>query len=207
MNVELSKKDYTLVIDKSGSMDYKDMPGNQSRWKAARESTYAIASKVSKLDPDGLDLWLFSNECKSYRQVSPEKVLQIFQENEPYGGTNMSEVLKQVLKNYFKHRDEQRLKKNGEMVLVITDGQPDNKQEVADILVKSANKLKPEDQLSINFIQVGYDPEATQFLDFLDHELTEKMGARRDFVSTVKINDIERVGLQQFLLNTVAGTA
>ena len=37
----LADRDYTLILDKSGSMAVKDQKGGRSRWAAARESTEA----------------------------------------------------------------------------------------------------------------------------------------------------------------------
>lgn len=46
----LENRDYTLIIDKSGSMSLTDQPGGQSRWVAMQESTLALASKCEQLD-------------------------------------------------------------------------------------------------------------------------------------------------------------
>ena len=47
------KSDYTLIIDRSGSMALKDQAGGRSRWAVARESALALAAKCDELDPDG----------------------------------------------------------------------------------------------------------------------------------------------------------
>lgn len=205
-NYLLQNRDYTLIIDKSGSMSNRDMPNNQSRWQAAEESVYAIAAKVFEFDPDGLDIWLFSNNHKCYPNVGPSTVTQIFQENEPFGGTRMAEVLQKALDEYFHKRDTGKVKPQGEVILVVTDGQPDSREDVVKVLVNSANRLRPSDNLALNFVQVGYDKDATAFLNFLDNELMHKAGARCDFVETVKMGDIEEQGLKQVLLNTLTKT-
>ena len=203
----LHNRDYTLIVDKSGSMSIRDMPNGKTRWKAAEESTTAIANKVFEYDSeDGIDVWLFSNTYQCYPNVGPEKVRQIFKENEPFGGTQMAEVLQKALDAYFEKRDSGRLKTNGEMILVITDGEPDNEKKVVEVLVNGAKRLRSDDNLAINFIQVGKDESAANFLNYLDEELTQQEGAPCDFVETVNMDKIEEVGFQQVLMNTVYKT-
>jgi hypothetical protein len=62
----LENRDYTLIIDKSGSMATKDKPGGSSRWQIMQESTLALASKCEELDPDGMTIYLFSGKFKRY---------------------------------------------------------------------------------------------------------------------------------------------
>jgi hypothetical protein len=38
---KLRNRDYTLIIDKSGSMSTKDQAGGKSRWDVMQESTLA----------------------------------------------------------------------------------------------------------------------------------------------------------------------
>lgn len=203
----LHGRDYVIIIDKSGSMATRDMPGGISRWQAAQESTYAIAAKVFELDPDGIDIMLFSNYVNEFHNVGPARVEQIFMENEPMGGTRMAEVLQIALNNYFAKRDAGKAKPNGEMILVVTDGQPDNRDDVINVLVQNAFRLRSSDKLAINFVQVGNDPSATEFLNFLDNHLIQLKGAPRDFVETVKLAEVEQKGLRQVLLNTITKTA
>ena len=42
----LENRDYTLIIDKSGSMATPDQKGGRSRWVAAQESTLALAIDI-----------------------------------------------------------------------------------------------------------------------------------------------------------------
>jgi hypothetical protein len=78
-------RDYTLVIDKSGSMSTPDQAGGRSRWDAAQESTLALARKCEQFDPDGITVYLFSSRFRRYDNVTSSKVAQIFQENDPAG--------------------------------------------------------------------------------------------------------------------------
>jgi hypothetical protein len=95
----LENRDYTLIIDKSGSMATKDKAGGLSRWQIMHESTLALASKCEELDPDGMTIYLFSGKFKRYDNVTAAKVSTIFQENEPNGRTDLAGVLKDATNN------------------------------------------------------------------------------------------------------------
>ena len=85
----MSDRDYTLIIDKSGSMSTPDQVGGRSRWEIAQESTIALARKCEQYDPDGITVYLFSGRFKRYDDVTAAKVAQIFQENDPAGTTKL----------------------------------------------------------------------------------------------------------------------
>jgi hypothetical protein len=106
----LQNRDYTLIIDKSGSMATPDQKGGKTRWVAARESTFALASKCEQLDPDGITVYVFSGKFKRYENVTSSKVSQIFQENEPSGSTDLAGVLKHATDNYFERKKMVKLK-------------------------------------------------------------------------------------------------
>ncbi|NEO74512.1 VWA domain-containing protein, partial [Moorena sp. SIO3H5] len=89
----LEQRDYTLIIDKSGSMSIRDQLGGKSRWQIMQESTLALANKCEELDPDGITVYVFAGRFKRYDNVTADKVLQIFQENEPSGRTDLAGVL------------------------------------------------------------------------------------------------------------------
>ncbi|MBU6346798.1 MAG: hypothetical protein KGR70_16320, partial [Cyanobacteria bacterium REEB494] len=85
----LNDRDYTLIIDKSGSMSTRDQRGGKTRWEIAQESTIALARKCEEFDPDGITVYVFSGRFKRYENVTAAKVAQIFQENDPVGATNL----------------------------------------------------------------------------------------------------------------------
>lgn len=203
----LRNTDYTLIIDRSGSMVTADMPGGKTRWDTMKESTYAVAAHVFQLDTDGLDIRLFSGFHRYYRNVTPEKVKEIFMENSPMGNTDLAGVLKAALDNFFEQRAAGQLKSGGETMIVITDGQPDDEKEVKEVLTAAVKRLRPDDKLAIQFLQVGKDEGATRFLKFLDDELTKERGVWKDVVSTVSLETIERIGLNEVLLDLVTTSA
>jgi von Willebrand factor type A domain. len=191
----LSDRDYTIIIDKSGSMATRDQAGGKSRWQAVQESTTSLAAKCEELDPDGITVYTFANRFKRYDNVTAAKVSQIFQENEPLGGTNLTAVLQDAINHHFQSGKP-------ETILVITDGDPDDRKSVFQVIIQATQKLKSDDELGISFIQIGDDPQATQFLKALDDQL-QGVGAKYDIVDTVTFQDMEDMTLQEVLMSAI----
>lgn len=195
-------RDYTLIIDKSGSMSTPDQPGGRSRWQAAEESTLALARKCEQFDPDGITVYLFSGRFKRFDNVTSDKVGQIFQENDPSGTTNLAAVLQDATNNYIQRKGAGQTKPNGETILVITDGEPDDRKAVMRVIIEASRHIDRDEELAISFIQVGADPTATKFLKVLDDEL-QGAGAKFDIVDTITLDDMEGMTLSEVLLNAV----
>jgi uncharacterized protein with von Willebrand factor type A (vWA) domain len=198
----LDSRDYTLIIDKSGSMSIKDQPGGKSRWQAMQESTLAIASKCEEFDPDGITVYTFSGKFKRYDNVTSSKVTQIFRENEPSGRTDLAGVLQDALSDYLRRKAAGETQPNGETILVVTDGEPDDRKAVMRVIVETSRQIDRDEELAISFIQVGDDADATKFLKILDDDL-QSAGAKFDIVDTVTMDDMEDMTLTEVLLNAI----
>ena len=198
-----SDRDYTLIIDKSGSMSTPDQVGGKSRWEIAQESTLALARKCEKFDPDGITVYVFSGRFKRYDDVTSAKVAQIFLENDPSGTTNLAGVLQDATNNYFQRKASGKTKPNGETSLVITDGEPDDRRAVFEVIVNASRQMERDEELGISLIQVGGDPEATKFLKALDDKM-EGIGAKFDICDTITLDDMEDMSLIEVLNNAVS---
>jgi len=195
-------RDYTLIIDKSGSMSTPDQFGGKSRWQAVQESALALARRCEQIDPDGLTVYVFSGQFRRYDNVTSEKVEQIFIENEPMGRTDLASVLQDALAKYFERKYSGETKANGETILVITDGEPDDQKAVMRAIIDASRKMDRDEELAISFIQVGKDKMATQFLKALDDQL-QTAGAKFDMVDTVTMDQMENMTLSEVLLNAI----
>jgi uncharacterized protein with von Willebrand factor type A (vWA) domain len=198
----LDNRDYTLIIDKSGSMATRDQKGGRSRWIAAQESTFALATKCEEFDPDGITVYVFSGRFKRYENVTSSKVSQVFQENDPSGTTDLAGVLKDAVDNYFQRKAMGQLKANGETILVITDGEPDDRKAVMKVIIEASLQMDRDEELAISFIQVGTDAQATRFLKVLDDEL-QRAGAKFDICDTITMDEMEDYSLSEILLNAI----
>ena len=198
----MNDRDYTLIIDKSGSMSTPDQQGGRSRWDIAQESTLALARKCEQFDPDGITVYLFSGRFKRYDDVTSSKVAQIFQENDPAGTTNLASVLQDAINNYFQRKAAGQTKPEGETILVVTDGEPDDRKAVMQALVTASRQMDRDEELAISMIQVGSDPQATKFLKALDEQL-QGVGAKFDICDTITLDDLEDMSLADVLLNAI----
>lgn len=198
----VENRDYTLIIDKSGSMSSQDRAGGRSRWETVQESTLAVARKCEQLDPDGITVYLFSSSFKRYDNVTSDKVSQIFQENDPMGRTDLAGVLKDATTNYLQRKAAGETKQNGETILVITDGEPDDRKEVMRVIIEASRQIDRDEELAISLIQVGKDAMATRFLKALDDDL-QGAGAKFDIVDTVTLDDMENMTLPEVLLKAI----
>ncbi|WP_310414174.1 VWA domain-containing protein [Chamaesiphon sp. OTE_8_metabat_110] len=198
----LENRDYTLIIDKSGSMATKDRSGGASRWQIMQESALALASKCEELDPDGITVYLFSGKFKRYDNVTAAKVSTIFQENDPAGRTDLAAVLQDAVGNYFQRKNAGKTPANGELILVVTDGEPDDRKAVMQVILDATQKLDRDEELAISFIQVGTDETATKFLKILDDDLG-RAGAKFDIVDTITMDDMEDLTLKEILLSAI----
>lgn len=196
---ELAGRDYTLIVDKSGSMATKDMPGGKTRWEAAKESTFALASKCESFDPDGITVYTFSSAWKKYENTTAAKVDDIWKENEPMGGTELHTVLKDAFDGFFSRKKAGTSKENGEIILVVTDGEPSSQKDVARVIVDASKKLDRDEELAVSFLQIGKDEGASRFLKSLDDDLTGQ-GAKFDIVDTVTFEEAENMTMTELLL-------
>lgn len=198
----MKDRDYTLIIDKSGSMSTADQPGGMTRWQAVQESTLALARKCEQLDPEGITVYLFSSRFKRFEDVTADKVTQIFQENDPMGTTNLAAVLNDACNQYFQRKAKGQTKPAGETILVITDGEPDDRKAVMEIVIAVTQRLERDQELAISFIQIGSDPGATKFLQALDGQL-EGVGAKFDICDTLTFDDMAEMSLSEVLINAI----
>lgn len=199
----MKNRDYTLIIDKSGSMSTPDQTGGRSRWEEAKESTLALARKCEQFDPDGITVYLFSSRFRRYDNVTASKVEQIFQENDPAGSTNLTMVLTDATNNYFQRKKTGKIQTEGETILVITDGEPDDRRSVIDMIIETTRRLERDEELAISFIQVGSDSGATKFLKALDDQLQD-VGAKFDICDTITMDDMSEMSLSEVLMNAIA---
>jgi hypothetical protein len=205
MTDQLHNRDYTLIIDRSGSMGSSDVKGFASRWEAAREATMGLANKVSQFDADGITLYTFSNNFKKYEHVGPQAVDKVWQENEPNGSTNLDGVIHDALygpTGYFTRKAAGKTKTNGETILVITDGQPDNAAAVSQAIIGATKKMERDEELSFTFVQVGGDQGATRFLKDLDDHL-QSQGAKFDIVDTLTVEQMGERSLTDVLVSSI----
>ncbi len=187
--LNLNNLDVELVIDKSGSMgSNNDTPTGDTRFKYAQETAQALAVATAQFDPDGITVTVFAGKFRTYESTTPDTVARIFQENTPMGSTNTAEVLRNRFDAYFARKAAGNARST--VLLVLTDGAPDNQDEVVRVIIAATQRLDRDEELAVQFIQIGRDAGATKFLQYLDDNLVSQ-GAKFDIVDTLLITDVE----------------
>ena len=173
-------RDYYLLLDISTSMREEDGLG-VSRLDRVKELTIAIADHVHTLDPDGINLITFGSKVTDHGNVTPANVQEVVNNLKAWGSTNMDGAIATALQNFTPEVPR--------TIILITDGQPDNKKGVAQVIIEASKKIDRDEQLAIGFFQIGNDPSATSFLQFIDDELPA-MGAKFDIADTTPATNI-----------------
>jgi len=198
----LRERDYTLIIDSSNSMATIEKSEGKSRWELIQESILAIASYCEQIDPDGITLYLFSDQFQRYDKVTSEKVIQIFQQHQPSGKNRLSPVLKDATNHYFERRATEQTKPNGETIIIITSGEIESPTTLRQIIIDSANQLNRDEELAIELIQVGSNLDVTHFFQALDDDL-QSQGAKFDICNTITLSDLGSMSLTDVLLKAI----
>ena len=176
---KLKGYDTRFLVDDSDSMD-------GPRWTTTKQVMAHIASIAVKYDRNGVDVRFFNNYCDDEDRLnldSAEKVMSLFDNLEPEGSTPTADALDIELNEYIHEYNNNRHIK-GLNLIVITDGEPSPGQDVESVVVKYARILAQLDapplQVGIQFVQVGEDKKAKDFLDSLDNDLQTKHDLDRD---------------------------
>lgn len=200
--MSLHNRNYTLILDASTSMNTADQPGGQTRWEIMQESTLSLAITCEEFAVQGLTLYLFSSHFKRYEDVKSSQIPQIFQENKPSGSTNLAIVLQDAIRRYLKQKKAGYSTVEGETILVVTDGEPDQPMTVAEVILNATQQIENHEELAISFIQVGNDTKVTRYLKSLDDQL-QGIGAKYDICDTVTLDDMEDIPLTEVLRNAM----
>lgn len=176
---QMKLRDWYLLLDRSGSMEEpvnaKALNG-QSRWAAAEEMTVALAREGTKYDDDGISVILFNNNLTAFENVTGgvEVVKDIFAKNSPIGGTDTTKALAHVVDEYFARKAANPAEVKPLFIFIATDGIPNDEASLVKLIEGTAARVENEDEIRINFVQVGDNQHAKEFLERLDNGLNAK---------------------------------
>lgn len=178
----LTEFNFIVAIDASGSMGESDMPGGRSRWNYMQETAVAFARDMEQIDSDGIGVVMFSgSNIDAFDGVTADKVKEIFASRSPRGGTPLAQALSSAI-GLAKKSDKKAI------IVVFTDGVPDDKEAAANVIRNQANSQETDDEMTILFVQVGRDAQASAYLLQLDDDLK---GAKFDIVDAKTIDEAE----------------
>lgn len=204
----LRNRDYTLIIAKTSGDAANQPPGFVERWAAAQDAVLALAEACEAYDPDGISLYVsccspaMGSGFKKYDRVTSPQLPQVLTENYPPHQIDLRQVLQAALNDYFVRKTAGATKANGEIILVLLDGEPSDRMAVAKDIKDATHRLDADEELGIGFVQIGEDALAQGFLTALDDYL-KQMGAKYDIVKTRLLNTIAPHSLTEFLLSTL----
>ena len=171
----LANFDFQILIDTSGSMGSNDTGKVGTRLQRAKESVIGLVGELSQIDEDGIDVIFFGGETVTHvPNIKSTTDVEAAFNRRASGGTPTAEALAKAFEVAGKSDKP-------DLVIVITDGEPNNRQAVKDTIVTKANTLDTDEELTILFIQIGNDAAAGEFLIDLDDNLNAKF----DIVDTM----------------------
>ncbi len=199
----LQKRDYTLIVDQSQSMSHFEEINQQSRWEILQDSTLALATQCEHLDPNGITVYLFSENFQRYHQVTSETVAKIFNTHQPQGKAYLAPALKHAIDEYFKRRALEIAQANGEIILIVTGGEIEDLKTVEKVIIDATDQLNSDEELGIELVQVGSNLEVSRLFRKLDQGL-QQAGAKFDICHTISLEDMDRIDLNEVLIKAIA---
>ncbi|KAF8491826.1 hypothetical protein F5888DRAFT_1733461 [Russula emetica] len=198
---QLTLADFKLVviIDDSDSMDGK-------LWPEARDALAGVAELSRLKGGEGLDIYCLNSPKYRLDLRNEVEVHDFFNDIVPDGQTPTGYKLKQILDIYVPKIEDPSLRHKPISILVITDGVPTD--DPRSVIVEFARRLDvknvPLRHLSIQFVQIGGDPDATEALKELDELLGPANGVR-DMVDTIPFSQSEPSLRADLIVNIVLG--
>ena len=202
----LKNRDYSIILAKTAPSVTNTPPGYANRWSAAHTAILQLAQLCETFDPDGISLYVSCRDAaqgfQSYRHVLSAQLAEVLDRHFPPDHLNLLEGLTMVLDRYFAQKAAQATKSNGAMILVLIDGEPQDRIAISRLIVHTTQKLDRDQELGIGFVQLGDDLIARGFLHALDENL-QAAGAKFDIVHTSVIADIQPQCLVEFLHDVI----
>jgi hypothetical protein len=205
--VLLKERDYTIIVAKTAVELYKAPPGYKNRWENAYNSIMKLVQACEELDTDGINVYVSCGDntgkgFQQYKNVTSDKVGQVMAAHYPPEKLELFGVLQTALDDYFARKASGEAKPNGEIIIVLIDGEPSDRRAISKLIIRTTEKIASASELSIGFVQIGDDLIARGFLKSLDDDLTSA-GAKFDIVDTKVLEDVEAYSLTEFLLNVI----
>lgn len=151
-----------VLADRSGSMTRDLGTSGISRWRWVSDQIESLARELEKASGEHLDLGLFNQSYKYYRNLSADQLTDTISSTVATGESELAPLLKDALDSYFKGEDRRPL-----LLAIITDGKTAGKDTVRAIVRDAAAKAD-RSRLRLVFFQTGYSEEGARFMDTLN---------------------------------------
>lgn len=198
----LSERNYTIILAREVYQSSLMLPQLSRQWEKAEQSLLKIAKQCEQFAPNQLTIYLASHPLQKYNQANVSTLEQIIQEGYSLEKVYLYEALESALNQHFEGKKQGIMKKNGEIILVILDGEPQARQSLIKLLLETTQKIDSPHEIGIMFAQVGDNLMARGFLQMLDNDL-DRAGAKEDIIDTKVLTDIDSDQVVDFLLSAV----
>lgn len=197
----IAKRNIAVVVDRSTSMKEDDCPGDRSRWEWCQDQAQFFSRQTAGILNNGITLALFSRDFDIYPNVTVDQVRYIFSNTKCKLGTKPERPLRAILGSYLSGPMTKPLS-----IAVVSDGEPNDPEELAQLITETTWRMQNPNQISITFLQVGTEDDGTKILNALDHHLV-RQGAKYDIVDHRNFYELQRMGLMGAIVASVHETA
>lgn len=125
-----------------------------------------------------------------------------FQETAHPTTSSLAKALQTELDDYFTRKAAGQTKENGEIIIVVADEEPKERQAVVKAIVNSTKKIDRDEELGIGFAQIGEHSLTQGFFSALDDDL-QVAGAHFDIVDTKILDPIKLDQFVNFLMSII----
>jgi len=204
----LSDYDVVVMQDRSSSMgeDERILGRNgegfrkMSRWDWCLQEAADFTRQTSNLRNWFFTLVLFSSKYDVHHHVMLEQIPYIYNRSGIFIGTKLADPLQEQISMYFRRRAMGE--KRPLLVAIITDGKPQDDENLRDLLIQTTYQMRDPNEVKIVFLQVGTSDDGTEKLVKLDQKLQRK-GAKFDIVSVKPFYQLLQGGLTRTLVDTI----
>lgn len=194
-----------FLIDDSCSMSSNGL------WKEARDALSGVAATAVQYAREGIDIYFLNTNTHLRHARTTREVNDLFGVVQPTGACTPIEARLEALITH--HLDEFEYHRTRGLpsikpmnLVIITDGVTDDPDSLINTILNVGSRLEeqnhPLNQIGIQFIQIGDNPEATQFLKHLDDDLVKSYRIKRDFVDTTPYKGVLS---SKFLIKSLLG--
>lgn len=202
----LRDRDYSIIL--GGAERQYAVPALGDCWQAAQTAINKLVRACDVLDQDGIALYTPATDERGelsfarYTNVTGQQLPQLLGYHLPPKPLDLSAVLNDALNHYYQRKREGLTKPNGEIILALFDGEPENQRELVKTLVRATYHVDQADELGIGLLQIGNNSIAEGFFCLLEEDLNI-VRARHSIVKYAKVENLALDSLAEFL-QTVA---
>lgn len=181
--------DIAILIDRSGSMGDSAPNSSQTKWDAMRKVLADFANEAQAFAGKKFKVVTFNDGMQVTDSVGPSTLYKVFSGLNPEGATDLISPLNAVFNDHFSRAPQNKL-----LIAVLTDGEPENFQDVGRAIIAATNKIKENADLQITFMGIGENDVGEGVLSYFDDGLLSE-GARFDVVDQIDFQDLNELGL------------